>query len=53
MRERHGWRVGRPTAPSVAQASAADATSALSIAAALPDPLNPKREYRLSSPQLN
>jgi len=47
------WRVGHPTASSVAQASAADVTSELSIAAALPDPLNPKREYRLSSPQLN
>jgi len=30
------WRVGYPTAPSVAQASAADATSELSTAAALP-----------------
>jgi hypothetical protein len=47
------WRVGHPTASSVAQASAADARSELSTAAALPDPLNPKRERRLLSPQLN
>jgi len=47
------WRVGHPTAPSVAQASAADAISELSTAAALPDPLNPERERRFSSPQLN